>query len=431
VKLTHQLTELSCEKATADVGRRELPDGNGLYLVVHPSGAKTWAVRYRQGGRSRKLTIPGAYPAIGLKAARRLAKEAVETVAAGGDPGADKIASRKLTPTRDNTFELLAALFLDRWLTKAQQRPRPRTIEENARLLGLVREDSSWTPKKGGLAARWKGRPVPGISRADVVDVLDELIAAGVTVKANHTRGVLHLFFGWCMRRGVIEANPVSVIDKPAPQVSRSRVLTDQELGLFWKAADEDEVFGPLYKLLALTGQRRDEARGASWDEFDLDKALWSLPGNRTKNGKAHAVPLSAQVITLLQKLPKVGRKPRLLFTTNGDTMVSGLSRAKERLDARMLELAREVDPDAKIARWVLHDLRRTCATGMQKLGIALPVIEKILNHSSGSFAGIVGVYQLHDFAHEKRAALDAWARHVEDITWGKTGHVVKLRAAG
>src|SRR5262249_33885196 len=150
-----------------------------------------------------------------------------------------------------------------------------------------------------------------------------------VPVKANHTRGVLHLFFGWCMRRGVLETNPVTVIDKPAPQVSRSRVLTDYELGLFWKAADEDEVFGPLYKLLALTGQRRDEARGASWDEFDLDKAVWSLPGSRTKNGKAHIVPLSEPVAALLQKLPKIGRKPRLLFTTNGDTMVSGLSRAK------------------------------------------------------------------------------------------------------
>src|SRR5581483_3579005 len=274
--------------------------------------------------------------------------------------------------------------------------------------------------KPGGLTARWKNRLVSDIGRADIVDVLDALIAQNVPVKANHTRGVLHLFFGWCVRRGVMDHNPCSAVDKPAAQKSRTRVLSDSELALLWRAADEDEVFGPLYKLLVLTGQRRDEVRGATWDEFDLDKRVWTLPAARTKNGRSHTVPLSAQAVALLNSLPRIGRRPTLVFTTSGETMLSGLSRAKNRLDGRMLELAQEMNSRAEIPPFVLHDLRRTCATGLQKRGVALPVIEKVLNHTSGSFAGIVGVYQLHDFADEKRAALETWGRHVESIIYSR-----------
>lgn len=416
MKITHQLTDLSCEKARPAGARRELPDGGGLYFVVHPSGAKTWAVRYRQAGRSRKLTIPGSYPNIGLKAARLLAREALEKVASGADPGAEKIAARRKSSTKDQFFPALAALFLDRWLTKSRQRPRQATIDLNAHLLGLARKDGHWVPKPGRLVTQWRDRQVPDISRADIVHVLDALMAEGVGVTANHTRAVLHLFFGWCMRRGVIDSNPCALVEKPAAQKSRDRVLSDGELALLWHAADEDRVFGPLYKLLALTGQRRDEARGATWDEFDLENGIWSLPAPRTKNGRAHDVPLSEPAIALLRSLPRVGRRPALVFTTNGETALSGLSKAKARLDARMLELAREEDPKANLTPFVLHDLRRTCATGLQRLGVQLPVIEKVLNHTSGSFAGIVAVYQRHDFAEEKRDALSKWGDHIESI---------------
>lgn len=417
MKITHQLTDLSCEKTRPTTARQELPDGGGLYFVVHPSGAKTWAVRYRQAGRSRKLTIPGSYPNISLKAARVLAREALEKVASGEDPAAEKIAARRKPSTSDQLFPALAALFLDRWLTKSRQRPRQATVDLNAHLLGLARKDGQWAPKPGRLAAQWRDRPVPEISRADIVRVLDALMEEGVGVTANHTRAVLHLFFGWCMRRGVIDSNPCALVEKPAAQKSRDRVLSDSELALLWRAASEDRVFGPLYQLLALTGQRRDEARGATWDEFDLDQGVWSLPPPRTKNGRAHDVPLSEPAVALLKSLPRVGRRPKLVFTTNGETMLSGLSKAKARLDARMLELAREGDPKAQLPPFVLHDLRRTCATGLQRLGISLPVIEKVLNHTSGSFAGIVAVYQRHDFADEKRDALSRWATHLQDIT--------------
>ncbi len=430
MKTINQLTELSVENVRAGTARRELPDGGGLYLVIHPSGLKGWAVRYRQHGRSRKLTIPGSFPAVGLKVARKLAREALERVAGGHDPGADKLAARRSIAAPEAGYPALAGMFLDRWLTKQRQRPRPRTIEQNSHLLGLAREGDKWVPKPGGLALRWKGRAIASITRAEIVDVLDELVTAGTNIKANRQRAVLHTFFGWCWRRGLLDANPVTVVDRPAPESSRDRVLADTELALLWHAAGDDPVFGPLYKFLALTGQRRDEARGATWDEFDLEGGLWTVPASRAKNGREHIVPLSAQALAVVNALPRIFRRPTMVFTTTGSTMISGMARAKHRLDQRMLTLAQEDQPNPKIAPFVLHDLRRTCATGLQRLGIALPVIEKVLNHSSGSFAGIVGVYQRHDFADEKRVALDAWGRHIDTVIKRRAGeNITVLRA--
>jgi len=428
MKTVNRLTEISVDNASPSIARREIPDGGGLYLVLHPSGLKSWAVRYGQGGKRRKLTIPGAYPTIGLKVARKLAREALERVAGGHDPAADKITARRAAAAPDSDYASLAGLFLDRWLTKQRQRPKVRTIEQNSHLLGLARDGDRWVPKAGGLAQRWKGRAVAAITRPEIVDVLDELVAAGLNIKANRQRAVLHTFFGWCWRRGLLDANPVAAIDRPAAESSRDRVLADWELALLWRAADGDPVFGPLYKFLTLTGQRRDEARGATWDEFDLETGIWTIPAGRAKNGREHELPLSDQAVDLLSNIPRIGRRPPMVFTTTGTSMISGMARAKRRLDERMLAIARQENSKATIVPWVLHDLRRTCATGLQRLGVALPVIEKVLNHTSGSFAGIVGVYQRHDFADEKKAALDGWARHIISITAPGDDRIVEFR---
>ncbi len=410
-----QLTELSVEQARPANGRRELPDGGGLYLIIHPSGTKNWAVRYRHNGRTRKYTIPGTFPAIGLKSARGFAKEALERVAGGGDPGAEKIAARRRGPANGSDYPALAAMFLDRWLKKSGQRPRARTIEAVAHLLGFARKDGAWMAKPGGLALKWRGRPIGDIGRAEIVDVLDALVTK-TPIKANRTRAALHRFFGWCVRRGALEHNPVAATEMPAPARARDRVLSDAELILLWQAASDDPLFGPLYRFLVLTGQRRDEARGATWDEIDLRSAIWTIPAARAKNGRQHEVPLSAPAVALLNAQPRIAKRGGLIFTTTGKTGLSGLSRAKERLERRMGELAEKSRFRGPIPQWGLHDLRRTCATGLQRLGVAREVIERILNHASGGFAGVAGIYQRHNFADEKRAALDAWARRVEEL---------------
>jgi integrase len=194
--------------------------------------------------------------------------------------------------------------------------------------------------------------------------------------------------------------------------------LSDDELVLIWRAAEKiGGPFGVLVQLLALTGQRRDEVAGLRWEELDFEGRLWTLPRGRVKTDQGHVVPLSAAAVTIISSIPRIAESPFVL-TTNGTAPSSGYSKGTRKLDALL-------PPD--MPAWRLHDLRRTVASGMARLGINLPVIEKVLNHSSGSFAGIVSVYQKHSFADEKRAALDAWGQHVERVVSGKPAKVVQL----
>src|SRR5262249_23623278 len=151
---------------------------------------------------------------------------------------------------------------------------------------------------------------------------------------------------------------------------------------------------------------------------LDLIGRLWTLPRERIKTNRPHEVALSAPAVDILKSAPRLAGSD-LVFTTNGATPVSGYSKAKRHINALL---------PADMSSWRLHDLRRTAASGMARLGISLPVIEKVLNHASGSFAGIVGVYQRHSFADEKRAALEAWGRHIDALVSGKPAKVVRLR---
>ena len=189
-----------------------------------------------------------------------------------------------------------------------------------------------------------------------------------------------------------------------------------------WRAADALEpVYAGFIKLLVLTGQRRAEVAGMTWREVDLATQLWTLPAARAKNNREHTVPLPDLAAEILRALPRIDDSD-LVLTLTGTRPVSAFRNIKCRLDAVM-------PPDT--SSWVLHDIRRTVASGMARLGINLPVIEKLLNHVSGSLAGIVGVYQRHSFADEKRAAMAAWARRVEAIVSGETAaNVVSLKKA-
>ena len=188
----------------------------------------------------------------------------------------------------------------------------------------------------------------------------------------------------------------------PGSETARDRVLTDDELAAVWQAATEQGGhFASVVKLLILTGQRRNEVAGMEWKELDLRAKIWKLPRGRVKNDSGHEVPLSAPALAVIDSVPRVSGR-QLLFTTTGSTPISGFSKVKQ-----------QIDEASGVEDWTLHDLRRTAASGMARLGVSLPVIEKILNHSSGSFRGVVGVYQRHSFADEKRAALDLWGAHV------------------
>jgi integrase len=227
-------------------------------------------------------------------------------------------------------------------------------------------------------------------------------VDGGNPIAANRTLAAVRKLFNWAEGRYGLASNPCNRVEMPGTETARDRVLTDKELKAVWRSAAKlGGSFGPVVHLLILTGQRRNEVAGMEWRELDIPNRLWKLPRGRVKNDSGHEVPLSTQALEVIAGVPRIhGRQ--LLFSTTGITAVSGFSKAKI-----------EIDEVAGVEDWTLHDLRRTMASGMARLGVSLPVIEKILNHSSGSFRGVVGVYQRHSSADEKRAALDLWAAHV------------------
>jgi integrase len=400
------LTAKAIENFKPGASRREVPDGDvrGLYLQIFPSGKASWAFRYRFGGRTRKLTI-GASPEIGLKDARDLARAAHLQIASGEDPGAAKQAARTATkalPARD-MVEKVAAQFLARHVKNLSAATR-NEVER------VVAKE---------ILPTFRGRRLSEIKRPDVIAWLDAIVDRGAPISANRA---LSWFKGLCnfaVERGILDVSPIAAIKAPSPETPRDRVLSDDELRIVWQAADALEpVYAGFIKLLILTGQRLREVSEMEWKEIDLDAKLWTLPAARAKNGVEHAIPLSDPAIDVLRSLPRIAGSSFVL-TLNGRNPIRGTPLIKRRIDT----LAPPMPP------WVLHDIRRTAASGMARLGVNLPVIEKLLNHVSGSFAGIVGVYQRHSFADEKRAAMAAWARHVEALVSGETAaNVLELR---
>ena len=227
----------------------------------------------------------------------------------------------------------------------------------------------------------------------------------GTPIEANRTLAAVRKLFNWALSRDIIAVSPCAGVKPPSAETARDRVLTDDELRLVWQAAEQmGYPFGPLVQMLVLTGQRRDEVRKMTWDEIDLERRLWKLAAGRTKNNKSHDIPLSAPVVGVLESLPRIVGS-RLVFTLDGVRPASSLSYHKSRLNSL-----------SGVASWTLHDLRRTCASGLARLGVNLPVIEKILNHTSGSFRGVVAIYQRHDFGAEKAKALELWGQHVDEL---------------
>lgn len=401
------LTARAIEQMKAEARVREVPDGGlpGLYLVVQPSGTRSFTLRYRHVGRTRNMTL-GRWPAFSLSEARETARTALRSIAEGRDPAGEKRFAKSDAST---LYAEVCRLFVE-----LDQRPANRTWKETARLLGLRPDGDRLVAIRGSIVDQWSGRRIEDIRRRDIITALDALAAKPAT--KQNTFAALRRLFNWGLARDLIAASPCTGVESPQPTPARDRVLTDDELGWFSAACDTvGPPFAPLFKLLCLTGQRREEVGGIRWAE--LHGNLWVIPAARVKNGREHALLLPATALGLIQNVPAIEGCP-FVFSTTGRTSLSGYSEAKRRLDAAMLNRAREETgrPSLRIAPWRLHDLRRTTASGMAKLGIPLPTIEKVLNHVSGSFGGIVGVYQRHEFKAEKAAALEAWEEHVIEL---------------
>ena len=372
----------------------------GLALRISYGGARTWVYFYRLHGKQHRLTL-GRYPAMSLADARSGWQSARKTVGAGDDP-----ARRKL-PGADS-FDVVA----DEWLRRDQANNRSRDEVERI----LTRD----------VKPAWSGRLIGNIARRDVLDLIDGIADRGAVTLARRVHAHVHRLFRWAVGRGIIEANPAADLPKPGAVVKRDRVLSDSEVAIVWNAAGElGWPFRDVIRLLLLTGARREEIGALSWAEVREDRI--ELAGQRTKNSEPHTIPLSLAAREIINGMPRISGSP-FAFTTTGTTAISGWSRAKQLLDRE----AARLNNGAPLPPWRLHDLRRTVATGLQRLGVALPVIEAVLGHISGSRAGVVGIYQRHSFDDEKRIALDAWGRRLTEIGIADTSsNIMALREAG
>lgn len=433
------LTDAAIRRFKPAAQRRRIKDAGArsLYLVIEPSGHRSFEMRFRRpDGRPAKIRI-GTYdmsghelqgdPQVGqpltLAAARALAAAIHRQRAQGQDVIADHKAARHrqraaVTERAAGTFGVAASDFIE------HARPSLRSAAEYARVLGLCADGETI---RGGLAERWADRDVRSIDGHDIWSVTEEARERGIPGLEAHNSGrsdararllflVLSSMFTWLMKRRRIDVNPCKAVARPTPPPARERVLTADEIKRLWGTCDQvGEPYGTIIKLLLLTGGRLNEVAGMRRSELHPD-GTWQLPGARTKNKKPHVVPLPPLARELIAAVP--GDSDVVFKSQTGSTPVSAWSRVKRRLDAAM----------GNPAAWRLHDLRRTAVTVMIELGVAPHVVELVVNHISGAKAGVAGVYNRSQMLPERKAALERWAAHLEGLVSVNAANVVPLR---
>jgi integrase len=390
----------------------------------------------RPDGRHAKLTL-GSYDASRLEAADEpvlgapltlgQARQLANKLQRDRKRGVDVIEDYKAEQSRQrvlrstqvaNSFTACAVQFFREHRTNKWQQ-RPRRWREDARILGLDfdgdPDESEPVVRPGGLACTWRDKPIAAIDGHDIHAVVDDARRRGHpglsprNSKPSDARGrkmhaALSVLFRWALQHRRVASNPCVGVWHPGAPPARERKLTDDEVRQLWLACDRDP-HGPLTRLMLLTGCRLREATGMR--RCEVVDGVWTIPGERTKNHLAHALPLPPLAMEIIQSIPEL--RP-----------TGSMSHAKARLDALL--------PD--LPPWRLHDLRRTCASGMQRLGIRTEVIERCLNHVSGSFRGVAGIYQRDPMTDEVAAALARWAAHVQGLVAPKVNVVPLGRAA-
>lgn len=382
--------------------------GFGLKATIN--GAKSYLIQYRMGGRdtpTRRYTL-GAHgsPWTPTKA-REEAERLLQLVKSGIDPR--EAARERQRSVTDLAFDCYSERYLENYGRRHWRARTYANVESNLRRYALP---------------VLRKRALPTITRADITTVFDALPKDKPALPRN-LFAHLRKLFAWAVERGDIGRSPFEGLRSPPAVASRERVLTDEEVKLVWSAAGTlGFPFGPMVRMLIATGQRRDEVAAMDWRELDRAVAEWTIRAGRAKNGKTHTVPLNGLATAVLDELAggKSWPSSGLILSTTGTSAASGFSRAKRRLDRILLELRRQSAEEAgdqqplAMVPWRLHDLRRTMATGLQRLGVRFEVTEAVLNHVSGSRAGVAGVYQRHHWTDEKREALTKWSEHVQQL---------------
>jgi len=398
-------------------GRREIADGavTGLYLYLDNDGPRSWALRYRRPGtgKSTRLSLGTVYlgddapeptlgGALGLAGARAIAREQRDLIARGIDPQAAKSEARRDTfgAVLDAYYEVAVPL-----------KSRNKSAETKRQ----------WIEKD---CAEWMDRPIRDIAPRDVRALLNRIVARGSPVQADNVRGVLSPVFQWAWKQEIIAENPIARVDRPVTRQSRDRVHTDDELRALWRAAETlGDPWSAFAKVLVLTGQRLGAVELMRWDDIDLDAGTWTAPAETMKGGEAHVVPLAPAVVEVL----------RAIEPTPGTDLVFTGGRKAARINGRSRFRQRWRDAAGDMPAWTIHDLRRTLASGLARLGVDLHVIELVLDHRPRALSGVAGIYNRHKFEAEQRHALNLWADHVMRLVEkkGDAGSVIHFPVGG
>jgi integrase len=382
---------------------------SGLGVRCYRSGRKTWLYQFRLAGRSYKYEI-GATEKIVASKARTEAKIAAGHVAKGENPIDVR---RRAEAKHKDQFGDLVEEYLDEKLhpIKPGKKPmRPRSYAEVKRHL----EEH---------CKSLKYQAIQSITQDDVSSLYKKISRTSGSGAASHTWSTLRAFMHWCMGKGVLEKNVAALYDGGGENEPRDRTLDDAEIAIVWKACGDDQ-FGGIVKLLILTGARRDEVGHMHIDELTLEatqwtKPAWLLPADRAKNRREHLTPLCPAAVDLLTKA--VETRDAHVFGYGEKRGFSGWSKAKKALDKRIADAGHKLD------HFQLHDLRRSFASGLQRLKIEPHVIEASLNHATSK---LQRTYQTHDYEDERRNALAAWADHVLAIVERRDSNVTPLKQA-
>jgi integrase len=390
-----KLTQRKIENLECPAVRRDMmvfdDEQPGLGVRVTSGGGKSFLAQYTLAGEKRRVPL-GSCAAISLASARDAVRAILGDVAKGRDPAGERkqaAATLKRKAARDSlTLETL----LGQWGALRLADRRASYASEAVRALRYA------FAKQLLVAAA-------DLDRATVVRALDALSKKGKKAMAARTAAYGRACYQWAVKRGSLTSNPFANLPL-APVEKRERVLTDAELQAVWQATAGPGPFNAIVRMLILTGQRREEVAAMAWREIEDDLSTWTIPASRAKNGVAHVVPLPSPTRIILRAAPRIGE---LVFPGLRGPF-NGFGKAKAQLDTT-----------SGVTNWRLHDLRRSVATGLQRLGVRLEVTEAVLNHVSGSRGGIVGIYQRHDYAAEKRAALVVWTEHVARLSSAPT----------
>ena len=409
----------------------------GLGLRVTAAGAKVFLFEYWRDGRTHRMRL-GPYGELTHVKARRLATALRGQVAEGRHPAEERNAARRAAAEAAAARQVQAleekqtfAVLVDRWEAEALASRRPRYRSEAVRALRVNFAD---------LAKR----PAQGIDAAAARQAVDAIRERGA-IMARRSHAYARAMFGWAKRRELVAANPFAAVAIEGRETPRERVLTGAELGEVWRAAAVlSWPYGDFIRFLLLTLQREAETAGLRRDELSEDLATWTVPGARTKNGKAHIVHLPEPARAILRAAPRVGRSP-LVFTIDGKRPINAFSYAKECMDeaikAERAEVAAAATAEAArvpapLVPWRFHDFRRTGPTFLAGVGVRWEVADKLLNHVHGSKGGAIGslaaIYQRYEFLPEREAALRTWSDHVLAVGEGRpaAANVVPLRRA-